>query len=58
MGIQGLLRNLHPLLVPPPAHHSNSSNNNNEPGPPPQRNNPSIRHNIRQFRNRSLAIDA
>ena len=52
MGIAGLLKNLHPLLVPPPTHHANSNNQQ------PQRNNPKIRHNIRQFSNKSLAIDA
>lgn len=57
MGIQGLLRNLHPLLVPPPTHHSNANNNNNN------NNNGNaasikIQHNIRQFANKSLAIDA
>ena len=50
MGIAGLLKNLHPLLVPPPTHHANNQQ--------PQRNNPKIRHNIRQFSNKSLAIDA
>ena len=55
MGIAGLLKNLHPLLVPPPTHHANS---NNQQPQPQQRNNPKIRHNIRQFSNKSLAIDA
>ena len=68
MGIAGLLRNLHPLLVPPPTHPSNqnngdlnnnnNSNSNNNQQSQQRRNNPKIRHNIRQFNNKSLAIDA
>mmetsp|Transcript_26107 Transcript_26107/g.54479 ORF Transcript_26107/g.54479 Transcript_26107/m.54479 type:complete len:1090 (-) Transcript_26107:173-3442(-) len=68
MGIQGLLRNLHPLLVPPPNHPSNNqqnndnnsstNNNNNNNNNAQRRNNPAIRHNIRQFSQKSLAIDA
>lgn len=50
MGINGLLRNLHPLLVPPPTHHTNRNNSN---APPIK-----IRHNIQQFAHKSLAIDA
>ena len=53
MGIQGLLRNLHPLLVPPPTHHSNKNNNSNNNAASIK-----IQHNIRQFANKSLAIDA
>ena len=32
MGIQGLLRNLHPLLVPPPSHHSRLRNDDDDDG--------------------------
>eukprot|EP00579_Thalassiosira_antarctica_P012840 CAMPEP_0201936580 /NCGR_PEP_ID=MMETSP0903-20130614/37727_1 /ASSEMBLY_ACC=CAM_ASM_000552 /TAXON_ID=420261 /ORGANISM="Thalassiosira antarctica, Strain CCMP982" /LENGTH=169 /DNA_ID=CAMNT_0048477293 /DNA_START=39 /DNA_END=545 /DNA_ORIENTATION=+ len=72
MGIQGLLRNIHTLLVPPPTHPSNDqqqngesttnaqqrSNNRQPTQQQPQRNNPAIKHNIRQFSQKSLAIDA
>jgi exonuclease-1 len=59
MGIQGLLKGLHPLLVPPPSHPSQQhqgvgvNNNNKRSG-----NNAVVRHNIRQFAGKSLAIDA
>ena len=52
MGIQGLLRNLHPLLVPPPTHHSNQQSKKSNTT------SIKIQHNIRQFANKSLAIDA
>jgi len=62
MGIQGLLRNLHPLLVAPPSHSKsqNEDTSSSRAGqlPPPHRNKPAVRHNIRQFSGRSLAIDA
>jgi exonuclease-1 len=51
MGINGLLRNLHPLLVPPPTHHTNRNTDTNTPTV-------KIRHNIQQFASKSLAIDA
>ena len=52
MGIAGLLKNLHPLLVAPPTHPSNQNNNGGS------RNNIKVRHNIRQFSGKSIAIDA
>jgi 5'-3' exonuclease len=65
MGIQGLLRNLHPLLVPPPSHpsyhHQAANDNDHHPNASMHHRKHStanIRHNIRQFRNKSLAIDA
>jgi len=62
MGIQGLLRNLHPLLVPPPSHHSHQDADNHchDASSAHRKKNTSttIRHNIRQFQNKSLAIDA
>ena len=53
MGIQGLLRNLHPLLVPPPSHHSSGDR-----GSGGGRRAGAVRHNVRQFAGRTLAIDA
>ena len=66
MGIQGLLKNLHTLLVPPPTHHSNNDQNGDQSDngsrrqqqQQPRRNNPAVRHNIIQFKNKSLAVDA
>lgn len=73
MGIQGLLRNLHPLLVPPPSHPSNSNGQDDDDDasdggssggrrrrrPAARRNDPAaVRHNIRQFAGKSLAVDA
>ena len=65
MGIQGLLRNLHPLLVPPQSHHSHQNQTVNDDryhdgslSAHRKRNSTNIRHNIRQFKNKSLAIDA
>jgi len=63
MGIQGLLKGLHPLLVPPPSHPSrqqqgggvHSASNNNKRGGSKA---VVVRHNIRQFAGKSLAIDA
>ena len=54
MGIAGLLKNLHPLLVAPPTHPSNQQQNNNGGS----RNNIKVQHNIRQFSGKSIAIDA
>lgn len=64
MGIQGLLRNLHTLLVPPSTHQSceesngngNSRSNGNSNIQRTNKNSP--RHNIRQFANKSIAVDA
>eukprot|EP00804_Cyclotella_cryptica_P024107 CCRYP_007327-RA/>CCRYP_007327-RA protein AED:0.03 eAED:0.03 QI:217/1/1/1/1/1/3/46/952 len=50
MGINGLLRNLHPLLVPPPSHHTHRNGHANS--------RIKIRHNIQQFASKSLAVDA
>ncbi|KAL9179744.1 hypothetical protein ACHAXT_007714 [Thalassiosira profunda] len=58
MGIQGLLKNLHPLLVPPPPPADPDNNGASNRPPPPQRHNPAVKHNIRQFAGKSLAIDA
>ncbi|KAL9183874.1 hypothetical protein ACHAXT_004730 [Thalassiosira profunda] len=58
MGIQGLLKNLHPLLVPPPPPADPNNNGASNRPPPPQRHNPAVKHNIRQFAGKSLAIDA
>ncbi|KAL7428590.1 hypothetical protein ACHAXM_001506 [Skeletonema potamos] len=58
MGIQGLLRNLHPLLVPPPTHHSNRQSTNDTSNNNDVTSTIKIQHNIRQFANKSLAIDA
>jgi hypothetical protein len=55
MGIAGLLKNLHPLLVAPPTHPSNQQQNNNGGS---NNNKIKVRHNIRQFANKSIAIDA
>mmetsp|Transcript_11672 Transcript_11672/g.27428 ORF Transcript_11672/g.27428 Transcript_11672/m.27428 type:complete len:866 (+) Transcript_11672:95-2692(+) len=52
MGISGLLKNLHPNLVPPPDHYSNAG------GARPQRHHAHVRHCIAQFKGKSLAIDA
>ena len=52
MGISGLLKNLHPNLVPPPDHYSNAG------GARPQRHHAHVRHSIAQFKGKSLAIDA
>ena len=52
MGISGLLKNLHPNLVPPPDHYSNAG------GGRPQRHHAHVRHSIAQFKGKSLAIDA
>ncbi|KAL3822578.1 hypothetical protein ACHAXA_007689 [Cyclostephanos tholiformis] len=80
MGIQGLLRNLHPILVPPPNHHSRHKGDDGDGGDRPEQqqqrqrqhgrrrrrggtdtttdNGTAVRHNVRQFAGRSLAIDA
>ncbi|KAL7484846.1 hypothetical protein ACHAW6_010445, partial [Cyclotella cf. meneghiniana] len=50
MGINGLLRNLHPLLVPPPTHHTRRNGHADS--------HIKIRHNIKQFASKSLAVDA
>ena len=56
MGIQGLLKNLHKLLVPPPSHpsqqHGDDGDAREDRRPPPPR------HNIRQFADKTLAVDA
>jgi exonuclease-1 len=53
MGITGLLRNLHPLLVPPPTHHTNCNTTADNTA-----HSIKIRHNIQQFAHKSLAVDA
>jgi len=64
MGIQGLLRNLHTLLVPPSTHQSCQENNGNGNSRGngniniQRTNKNSPRHNIRQFANKSIAVDA
>ncbi|KAL3774695.1 hypothetical protein ACHAW5_003767 [Stephanodiscus triporus] len=85
MGIHGLLRNLHPLLVPPPSHHHGrddigignedvgagvaGSNNGRRHvarggggggggGASSSSSAVVVRHNVRQFAGKSLAIDA
>ena len=57
MGIAGLLKNLHPLLVPPPTHHTNR-NKHNDPNNTASSHSIKIRHNIQQFASKSLAVDA
>jgi 5'-3' exonuclease len=60
MGINGLLKALSPLLIPiNDAHHQTSSSSSSSCSKRNETNNhPKPRHNIRQFQNKTLAIDA
>ena len=59
MGINGLLKALSPLLIPEnELNQSQSNNNHNKSSSKPSSSSSRPKHNIRQFANKSIAIDA